>query len=74
MDAPFNDNEVLNSIEVILAERRTIRQKLMTAVEELREVADRSASGVKLPEGTLWQRLCATNNHTSGGNDDCIAG
>lgn len=69
MDAHFNDNEVLNSIMEILAERRAIRRKLMIAIQEIREAADRNSSGVILSERQLWQTLCAANADTSHGND-----
>lgn len=67
MDAHFNENEILNSIMEVLAERRAIRHKLMTAIEEFRDTADKSALGVNVSERALWQILYATSDHTSEG-------
>lgn len=67
MDAHFNDSEVQNSIMEVLAERRAIRHKLMTALQEFRETADWSALGVNVSERVLWQTLYATCDYTSEG-------
>lgn len=65
MDAQFNENEVLNSILEVLAERRAIRHKLIIALQEIRETADRSALGVNVSERVLWHTLYAASDHTS---------
>lgn len=73
MDAHFNDNEALNSIKEILAERREIRRKLMIAVQEIREAAGNDFFEGALSGKECTQMLLAIKEDTSSGNDHRIS-